>query len=156
MSVYKLIRIGMVLALIVSINTLGLAQSKVLKQTATAQTEEATNPSIDPVEDVDRRVDKKHKKFKKGKAKRKGAKGKGAKGKAKKYQKGNHPGKGHAYGKYKESKEHKKAKSKTKQFTIEDRRERKIGSNNNKKRKLEKGTTESVRKSRKSIPTKEN
>lgn len=151
MSVYKLIRIGTVLALIVSINTLGLAQSKVLKQTATAQTEEATNPSIDPVEDVDRRVDKQHKKFKKGKAKRKGAKGK-----AKRHRKGNHPGKGHAYGKNKNSKEHKKAKSKTKQFTIEDRRERKIGSNNNKKRKLEKGTTESVRKSRKSIPTKEN
>lgn len=149
MSVYKLIRTGIVLALMVGINTLSIAQSKVLTQTAAARTEAATNPSIDPVEEVDRKVDKK---LKKGKAKIKGTKGK-----AKRFQKGNHPGKGHAYGKYKKSKEHKQAKSKVKRFTKEDLRERKIGSTDSNRGKLKKGTTESVRKSRKSIaPVKEN
>jgi|GEM_PF-4988976 len=152
MSVDKLIRIGMVLALIVSINTLGTAQSKVLKQTANTSTEEVANPSIDPVDHVDQKVAKKNKK-----AKRKGAKGKAKKGKADKYQAGDHPGNGHAYGKYKKSNEHKKAKSKAKRFTKEDLRERKIGSVSSKTRKIEKGDTEPVRKSRKSkTPIKEN
>lgn len=157
MSVHKLVRIGMVLALMVSINTLGIAQSKVLKQTANTQTEETTNPSIDPVDHVDQSVNKKNKKSKKEKSKKektkgKGAKGKTKKGKAKKYEKGDHPGKGHAYGKYKKSKEHKKAKSKTKRFTKEDMSERKVGSTNSKSRKIEKGENQTVRKSRKSIP----
>jgi hypothetical protein len=156
MRVDKLIKIGMVLALIVSINTLSTAQSKVLQQTAKVQTEAATSTTIDPVEDIDHKVGKKNKGKKKDKAKLKGGK-KNGKGKAKKHQKGEHPGKGHAYGKYKNAEDRKMAKSKTKKFVKEDLRERKKGEINSKSRKIESGSkSETVRKSRKTIPTKGN
>lgn len=155
MRIDKLIKIGMVLALIVSINTLSIAQSKVLKRTAQSQTEATTSTEIDTVEDIEK-VGKKNKGKKKDKAKLKGGK-KNGKGKAKKHQKGEHPGKGHAYGKYKNKEDRKMAKSKTKKVVKEDLRERKKGEINNKSRKIENGSkSETVRKSRKTIPTKGN
>ena len=154
MRVDKLIKIGMVLALIVSINTLSTAQSKVLKQTAKRQAAVATSTIIDPVENIERKVDKKHKAAKSKKAKRKGAK-KNTKGKAERHQKGEHPGKGHAYGKYKNAGGRKMAKSKTKKVVKEEVRERNIGETYSKSRKIENGSkSETVRKPRKTIPTK--